>query len=63
MLPEAKLDALVARYAAIETDLAGQPDRQTYVKLSREFADLGSAPHTPWQAHREIVQTVSAQFC
>jgi peptide chain release factor 1 len=41
MLPQAKLDALVARYATIETDLAGQPDRQTYVKLSREFAELG----------------------
>jgi peptide chain release factor 1 len=41
MLPQAKLDALVARHAAIETDLAGQPDRQTYVKLSREFAELG----------------------
>ena len=41
MLPQAKLDALVARYATIETDLAGQPDRQTYVKLSREFSELG----------------------
>jgi peptide chain release factor 1 len=41
MLPQAKLDALVVRHAAIEADLAGQPDRQTYVKLSREFAELG----------------------
>ena len=41
MLPQAKLDALVARHTAIETDLAGQPDRQTYVKLSRELAELG----------------------
>src|ERR1700739_2079789 len=41
MLPQAKLDALLARHAKIETDLAGQPDRQTYVKLSREFAELG----------------------
>jgi peptide chain release factor 1 len=41
MVPQAKLDAVVARYTAIETDLAGQPDRQTYVKLSREFAELG----------------------
>jgi peptide chain release factor 1 len=40
MLPQAKLDALVARQAAIEADLAAQPDRQTYVKLSREFAEL-----------------------
>ena len=41
MLPQAKLDALVARHAAVEADLAGQPDRQTYVKLMREFAELG----------------------
>ena len=41
MLPQAKLDALVARHTAIEADLAGQPDRQTYVKLSREFSELG----------------------
>jgi peptide chain release factor 1 len=41
MLPQAKLDALVARHGAIEADLAGQPDRQTYVKLMREFAELG----------------------
>src|ERR1700738_3315191 len=41
MLPQAKLDALVARHATVETDLAGQPDRQTYVKLMREFAELG----------------------
>ena len=41
MLPQAKLDALVARHAAIEADLAAQTDRQTYVKLSREFAELG----------------------
>src|ERR1700730_10387629 len=46
MLPQAKLDALVARHAAIETDLAAQPDRQTYVKLSREFAELGPLVET-----------------
>ncbi|MBV8752370.1 MAG: peptide chain release factor 1 [Hyphomicrobiales bacterium] len=41
MLPQTKLDALVTRHATIEADLAAQPDRQTYVKLSREFAELG----------------------
>src|SRR5262249_44573832 len=41
MLPQPKLDAVVARHAAVEADLAGQPDRQTYVKLSREFSELG----------------------
>ena len=41
MLPEAKLNGLIARHAQVESDLAGQPDRQTYVQLSREFAELG----------------------
>jgi peptide chain release factor 1 len=49
MLPQAKLDALIARHAAVETELAAQPDRQTYIKLSREFAEL-----TP------LVETVKA---
>jgi peptide chain release factor 1 len=40
MLPQAKLDALIARLTAVEADLAAQPDRQTYIKLSREFAEL-----------------------
>jgi peptide chain release factor 1 len=40
MLPQAKLDALIARLTTVEADLAAQPDRQTYVKLSREFAEL-----------------------
>jgi peptide chain release factor 1 len=40
MLPQARLDTLVARHAAIEAELAGQPDRETYVRLAREFAEL-----------------------
>jgi peptide chain release factor 1 len=40
MLPEQKLDALVARHAALQHDLAGTLAPETYVKLSREFADL-----------------------
>src|SRR5216684_1303699 len=49
MLPPAKLDALIARHAAVEADLAAQPDRQAYVKLSRELAEL-----------RPLVDTVKA---
>jgi peptide chain release factor 1 len=41
MLPEQKLDALLARYKAVENDLASQLATETYVKLSREFAELG----------------------
>jgi peptide chain release factor 1 len=40
MLPQAKLDALIVRLTTVEADLAAQPDRQTYIKLSREFAEL-----------------------
>jgi len=40
MIPEQKLDALVARHAAIERDLAAALPAETYVKLSREFAEL-----------------------
>src|SRR6266540_1825939 len=46
MLQQAKLDALVARRQAVEAELAAQPDRETYVKLSREFAELGPLVET-----------------
>ena len=41
MLPEQKLDALLARHHAVESELASQLTPETYVKLSREFAELG----------------------
>jgi peptide chain release factor 1 len=40
MLPASRLDALVARQAAVEADLAANPDRETYVRLAREYAEL-----------------------
>src|SRR2546428_5767281 len=40
MLPEQKLDALLARHRAVESDLTRQLAPETYVKLSREFAEL-----------------------
>jgi peptide chain release factor 1 len=40
MLPDQKLDALVARHAALERDLAAAVPTDIYVKLSREFAEL-----------------------
>src|SRR6476646_8694894 len=39
-LPQAKLDALVSRLGNVEADLAAGPERDTYVKLSREFSEL-----------------------
>jgi peptide chain release factor 1 len=41
MLPQQKLDALVARYRTVERELASQLASDTYVKLSRELAELG----------------------
>ena len=40
MLPQAKLNALLTRHAAIEAELARQLPPETFVKLSREFAEL-----------------------
>src|SRR5271165_1058162 len=40
MLPDQKLNALVVRHAALERDLTAALPPETYVKLSREFAEL-----------------------
>ena len=41
MLPEQKLDALLTRYAEVQAALASQHNSDTFVKLSREFSELG----------------------
>ncbi|MEA2952756.1 MAG: peptide chain release factor 1 [Alphaproteobacteria bacterium] len=46
MLPEQKLEALLARYATIEAQLSTQLDRDTFVKLSRELSELGTVVGT-----------------
>jgi peptide chain release factor 1 len=46
MLPDAKLDALVARHAELEAELSRQLPAETFVKLSREFAELGPIVET-----------------
>jgi peptide chain release factor 1 len=40
MLPDHKLEALITRHAALQRDLSGVLPPETYVKLSREFAEL-----------------------
>jgi len=40
MLPDQKLEALVTRLAALEGDLTAALPAETYVRLSREFAEL-----------------------
>ncbi|MEA2976231.1 MAG: peptide chain release factor 1 [Alphaproteobacteria bacterium] len=46
MLPEQKLEALLARHATIEAQLSTQLDRDTFVKLSRELSELGNVVGT-----------------
>jgi peptide chain release factor 1 len=45
-LPEHRLDALLARHKTVEAELSGAPERDTYVKLSREFAELAPVIET-----------------
>jgi peptide chain release factor 1 len=62
MLPEQKLDALVARHTALQHDLAGTLPPETYVKLAREFADLSpvvEAVNTYRAAQRELAGLTS----
>ncbi len=40
-LPQHRLDALLARHALVESELATNLSRDDYVKLSREFSELG----------------------
>ncbi len=40
MLPEAKLDILLAHHAALENELLGQVSSDRYVQITRELADL-----------------------
>ncbi len=39
-LPEAKLEQLVARWRAVQDELASGPEQDKFVQLSREYADL-----------------------
>ena len=40
MLPEAKLDVLLAHHAALENELLGQVSSERYVQITRELADI-----------------------
>jgi peptide chain release factor 1 len=40
MLPEAKLDILLAHHAALENELLGQVSSERYVQITRELADI-----------------------
>ena len=40
ILPEAKLDILLAHHASLEAQLHGQVSSESYVKITRELAEL-----------------------
>src|SRR5215204_4865483 len=58
MLQMAKLEALMARHNAVQAELAGNPDRDTYVRLSREFAELSPLVDTV-RAYRDTLEELS----
>ncbi len=58
MLPEQKLDALMARHQAVEAELASPLGPDAYVKLSREFAELGPIVETV-KAYRAVLAEIA----
>src|SRR5258707_12192460 len=40
MLPEGKLDILLAHHASLEAELLGQMNSENYVRITRELAEL-----------------------
>jgi len=57
MLPEQKLDALIARHQAVEDHLASQIMPEAYVRLSREFAELDPIVETV-KGYRSVVAEI-----
>src|ERR1700747_257668 len=58
MIPEPKLDALVARHQAVERELASPVTPEIYVKLSREFAELAPIVETV-KDYRAVVAEIA----
>jgi len=58
MLPEAKLDTLLARHAEVEAELSGQLAGDAFVRLSREFAELSPIVETV-KAYRAVAKEIA----
>jgi peptide chain release factor 1 len=58
MLPEQKLDALLNRHKTVETELASGLAPEAYVKLSREFSELGPVIESI-QAYRAVTSEIA----
>src|SRR5258707_7953747 len=62
MLPEAKLDVLLAHHASLEAQLLGQVNSEQYVQITRELAELNpliDAVKTYRAARAEVADTES----
>jgi peptide chain release factor 1 len=57
-MPQQKLDALLARHALVESELATNLTPDAYVKLSREFAELGPVIDTI-KAYRAVTAEIA----
>ena len=57
MLPKHKLDALITRHKAIESELSTQLAPETFVRLSREFAELNPVVEAI-NAYRDVVAEI-----
>ncbi len=58
MLPQSKLDTLIARHAEVEAQLSGQLAGDAFVKLSREFAELAPIVETV-KAYRAVAKEIA----
>ena len=62
MLPQAKLDALLAHHASLEARLMGQVDAETYVKSTRELSELAPVVDAvkAWRAVTAEIKDIDA---
>jgi peptide chain release factor 1 len=64
MLPEAKLDILLIRHAALESELLGQVSADRYVQMTRELAELNPVVEAVknWRAVRTEITGIDAMI-
>lgn len=58
MLPEAKLDTLLARHASLEAELLSQVNSETYVRITRELSELSPVVDAV-KAYRAAVKEIA----
>ncbi len=58
MLPETKLDSMLARHASLTAELSGQLGAETYVKLTRELAEVAPVVEKV-KAYRSVAHEIA----